>query len=211
MASNIQAVRRQIDILKTAVLSPDAFRKMHADIAKKAISDLEAEQGRYPRETVVDGRRGASEETVKAYGVIQYEISAINDVVDDVYDALAALSPIKNPNKKRGHPSRWYLEHIWVFVNGQKIDGDGAGLDIGLTDSVVFVDVAPYARKIEFGLSKKYAPNGVFEVTARKMARKWSNVCKITFDYRGVSNPPAYKNFTPRGALKYPSIEIGQW
>lgn len=211
MGSNIQAVRRQIDILKAATLSPEAFRKMHADVARKAIADLEGQQGRYPRETVVDGRRGATEEAVKAYGVIQYEISALNDVVDDVYGELAALAPIKNPGKKRGHPSRWYLEHIWVFVNGRRIEGDGAGESIGGSDTVVFVDVAPYARKIEYGLSKKYAPNGVFEVTARKMARKWSSVCKIAFDYRGVNNPPVYKNFTPKGALKYPSIEIGPW
>ncbi|WP_109150730.1 hypothetical protein [Azospirillum sp. TSO5] len=188
MASNIDVVRRQLQLLKSD-LSPQEFVKMHAATARAARAELEAEQGKYPTTVVVDGHRGASEDTVQYGGVIQYEFHPAGDVIDATYAALMEAAPVKTGN---------YAKHIWMYVNRVRRDAatEGATVDIMPGDEVVFIDTVPYARKIEGwrgrrsqsrpGLSAQ-APNGVFEITARALKARFGNYpVKIDFDYRGV-------------------------
>ncbi len=193
MASNINVVRRQLQLLKDATLSPEAFRKMHAQAARSARTDLESAQGRYPTTVVVDGRKGAQEESVRFGGVIEYEIHPSGDVIDATYAALLEAAPMKTGN---------YARHIWMYVNGARRDAkaEGATVDLMPGDDVVFVDAVPYARKIEGGIQSRagartrrraglsaQAPNGVFEITAREMKRRFANwPVEIGFDYRAI-------------------------
>ncbi len=191
MGSNIDVVRRQIQLLKDATASPQAFAKMHAETAKREVKRLESEQGIYPRQTIVDGRRGAIEEQVKPGGVIEYHINPVGDVLDATYAALLEAAPVKTGN---------YAKHIWMYVNGVRRDAATEGADVALKpgDEVVFIDTVPYARKIEGGILRRagantkrraglsaQAPNGVFEITARAMKQRFGNYpVKIDFDYR---------------------------
>ncbi|QCG93960.1 hypothetical protein E6C67_08405 [Azospirillum sp. TSA2s] len=189
MASNINVVRRQIELLKTSTLSPQAFVKMHAATARSERGKLEAEQGKYPTTVVVDGRQGASEDSVRYGGVIEYEFHPAGDVIDATYAALMEAAPVKTGS---------YAKHILMYVNRVRRDAtaEGATVDIKAGDEVVFIDTVPYARKIEGwrgrrnqsrpGLSAQ-APNGVFEITARAMKARFGNYpVKIDFDYRAV-------------------------
>lgn len=192
MASNIDVVRKQIQLLKND-LSPQAFVKMHAATARSARAELEADQGRYPTTVVVDGQKGASEDSVKYGGVIQYEFHPAGDVIDAAYEELLQAAPVKTGN---------YAKHIWMYVNGKRRDAatEGATIDLMPGDEVIFIDGVPYARKIEGGIKSRagertqrrpglsaQAPNGVFEVTAKELKRRFGNYpVAIDFDYRAL-------------------------
>jgi len=47
----------------------------------------------------------------------------------------------------------------------------------------VFLNIQPYARKIERGQSSQ-APDGVYQAVATLAQRRFGNVAKITFSYR---------------------------
>ncbi|WP_431861377.1 hypothetical protein [Azospirillum sp.] len=202
MGSNITQVRQQFIQLKRDLTDPAAFVKMHAETAKKAIADLEAKQGAYPKQTIVDGRRGAAEEQVKPGGVIEYHINPVAEAIDAIYEELVKRSPVGPA--KGGH----YRDDHQMFVNGIPFNAEEAGRKIEVFPSgteVVFINTRPYARKIEGGFRligsfgrtaddrtpglSVQAPNGVYEVTAREMKRRFANYpMEITFEYRAVMN-----------------------
>jgi hypothetical protein len=191
MGVNISAVRQQITLVKQATTSPEAFAKLHAQVAREARAEVEARQGRYPTMTVVDGRQGAAEEQVKPFGVIEYHFNPAGDVIDATYQALLERAPVKTGR---------YRDNIWMFVNGVRRDADAEGqlVQIAAGDEVVFIDTVPYARKIEGGFKSvakqtsrpglsAQAPNGVFEITAKEMKRRFGNYpVDIAFEYRAV-------------------------
>jgi hypothetical protein len=107
-------------------------------------------------------------------------------VLDEIYRALLGHSPFGPA--EHGH----YQDDHWIYVNGQRRDAHGEGMfiDIPRGAEVVFVNARPYARKIEGTPGRPaisaQAPSGVYEITAIAMARKYGNICKIEYDYRGV-------------------------
>jgi hypothetical protein len=67
-----------------------------------------------------------------------------------------------------------------------KIDGEAADFNASIPpdfDEIVFVNVTPYARKIEKGLSDQ-APDGVYEAVAALAARRFGNIVKVRFSFR---------------------------
>lgn len=207
MPLRIDSVAKQIKLVKDRTISPEAFRRYHAEAAQEAIADLERDQGQYPRITIVDGRRGASEEMVKAFGVISYQINPVGDVIDEVFAKLVERSPVGPA--KGGH----YRDDHHMYVNGRKRDAEAEGADIAIApgDEIVFLNARPYARKIEGGLKRtlldetgprggrRYkterrpglsaqAPDGVYEITAREMRTRFHNYpVEIGFEYRALS------------------------
>ncbi|MFC5353555.1 hypothetical protein [Azospirillum himalayense] len=194
-ATPIANFRQQIALVKQATISPEAFRKIHAETAMKAIADLEARQGVYPRTTVVDGRRDADEGSVRYGGVIEYDISPIGDVLDAIFEELLRASPV-GPGKD-GH----YKDAHHLYIDGvrHEVGQGGQPIEVQPGQTAIFLNSKPYARKIEGGIKSRagekterrpglsaQAPNGVYEITARAMKRRFSNYpVKISFDYRG--------------------------
>ena len=209
VGANISVVRQQIALAKQATTSPEAFAKLHAEVAREARAELEARQGIYPTMTVVDGRQGATEEQVKPFGVIEYRFNPAGDVIDATYAALLERAPVKTGR---------YRDNIWMFVNGVRRDAttEGKLVQIAEGDEVVFIDAVPYARKIEGGLASKVkssrrpglsaqAPNGVFEITAREMARRYGNYpVDIVFEYRALLDGAAATAAPAKAALRGP-------
>lgn len=87
MAPRPKSFEAVIDLARDD-LTGDAFRAWHASVARRGLAEFLGGTDTRRVDTFVDGRRGASEDTVKLYGVIRYEFSRAAAVVRQVLDWL---------------------------------------------------------------------------------------------------------------------------
>lgn len=80
---------RIIDLARGDLESPD-FQRWHAEVARKLLAEALAGRPGTVVRTTVDGRVGASEDTVKLFGTIRYDFSALGNAVQEVLDWLIA-------------------------------------------------------------------------------------------------------------------------
>lgn len=158
----------------------------------------------------VDGSLGKPLEQAQQFTLTQFDI--VEHVIDEIIATLIRNSPF-GP-EKGGH----YRDDHWLFVNGARRDARTAGaVQIKAGDIVTVVNVRPYAAKLERGRRRPgtserrpglsvQAPNGIYEVSAQELRRRFRNIVNIRFTYRSVSGLPV----PPRGgrASRYPCLEI---
>jgi hypothetical protein len=129
--------------------------------------------GREADKTVyVDGRKGAPLTSVKPDGMVIAEWELFNDVLAYIGEQLVLNSPVLT--------GRYQDSHV-LYCDG--VEHDILSKRIPLADEYAFVNLQPYARKIERGLSDQ-APDGVYEAVAVLARRRFGNVAKISFSYR---------------------------
>jgi len=150
-----------------------------AEIAHDDIEDakrLNAQAiGRAPKITIsVDGKEGAPLESVKPGGEIIADFAVESQVLLWIYQNLVRASPI-GPDVG-GH---YYQQHL-LYADGQQVDPGGT---IPEAEEYIFVNVMPYAGKIERGSSPK-SPNGVYQVVAVLAQRQFRDVATVIFGYR---------------------------
>lgn len=147
--------------------------------------------GRDPAYTVtVDGALGAPLTSVKPDGgVIIAEFEIVHDSLLWIMQQLQRHSPIL----------------YGVYVNSHELFADGNHVPNPATappaKEYVFLNVRPYARKIERGLSPK-APNGVYRGVAALASGKYGNSARISFSYRsavGFASLSGWANRTKLG------------
>lgn len=88
--SNPREFNRIIELANADLKAPE-FQKWHAEVARKLLAETLAERNPKPEvRTTVDGRVGASEDSVKLYGVITYDFLNLGTAVQEVIDWLVA-------------------------------------------------------------------------------------------------------------------------
>jgi len=169
-----------------------------------------------PIERFVDGQPNKPLSQVNPAGFTLTRFELLTNVVDEAIKALVLASPVGPA--KGGH----YRDDHWLFVNGQRRDFgiEGSTVILAANDNVIIVNLRPYSRKIEGGARERFrgrmtnrrpglsvqAPNGVYEITARDLQRRFGNVASIRFAYRGLVGAPS-----PAGRARqdrYPALEI---
>lgn len=175
VVAKVETISRDIEAIVRDDLSPAAQSKAFARLARmqrdEAIVHNEAVLGReVTYETAVNGRLGASEDTVTLPGVISYEFEVGTNIVAEVVALLKQHAPVRSGR---------YQKSISVFADGIEVDEDAVPPAF---EEVIILSMVAYARKIERGRSKQ-APNGVFQVAAEMMNRKYSRVAQIKFSY----------------------------
>lgn len=174
-------------VTKTSLISSLSETQQRAIAAKLAAEDIEwAKQtnrsllGRVPPYvTTVDGRRGASLDTVNPNGgQVITEFELIGDLLVWVMATLIERSPETSGEYKRGHT---------LFADGQEIDPT---TDPPAADEFVFLNVVPYARRLEVGKTQSgrdfliQVPNRIYERTARDAKARFGNVASIKSVFR---------------------------
>lgn len=177
------AVRMKIDpiskediLFLTADLSPGERSRTLAAAARENLRQAQETNRSVlgmipPHETFVDGRAGASEDSVRPDGEIVYEFELMNEMFEWIGQLLVENSPFLTGR---------YQDSFVFTVDGDVVD-PGAPLPEG--EEFVFTNVQPYARKVERGLSNQ-APDGVFQVVAAMASSRFGNLAKIRFSYR---------------------------
>jgi len=103
--------------------------------------------------------------------VIVAEFKLVDNVIMWIHNQLETHSPVKSGRYKRSHA---------LFADNKQIE---AVPPIPIADEYVFVNLVPYARKIERGESA-HAPNGVYEAVAHLAQQQFRDIARITFSYR---------------------------
>ena len=171
-----ESISRDLDAIVRDDLSPQAQSKAFAKLARlqrdEAIAHNEATLGRaVSYEVAVNGRVGVSEDSVTVPGVIAYEFDVGVSIIAEIIALLRTHAPVKTGR---------FQGSIRTFVDG--VEASDPELVPPAFEEVVILSTVAYARKIERGRSKQ-APNGVFQVTAEMMNRKYSRVASIKFSY----------------------------
>lgn len=177
--TRIEAIDRDIAVFLDEDLSPEAQGRLFAEAAREARDEaLRTNRAALGRETAyttfVDGRVGASEDAAKLPGTIAYEFDVGTDMLAEIGDLLVKASPARSGR---------YARSFKIFVDGAE-KPTGAPLPED-AEEVLFLNVQPYARKIERGQSDQ-APDGVFQAVAAIAMSRFGNFASVKFTYRSL-------------------------
>jgi hypothetical protein len=184
LRTKVEPIDRDIELIFAQDLSPQARSAKLAEFAKESLVQAEQQNERVlghvpPHETFVDGSPGRSVDAVAPDGTIVFEFELLADLFAWVHDQLVTHSPVLSGRYSKSH--LFYADGAEVDITGQ----------IPPASEYVFVNVQPYARKIERGQSPA-APEGVYEAVAALARQRFGNVARIRFGYRvpvGGSTP----------------------
>lgn len=129
--------------------------------------------------TFVDRVKTRDTRRVKFAGQIQAFDNAIADmgfIVGQVLGRLTAASPIGPAKKELEH----YINMHFVLINGTEWQ---PGQEISPGDEIVFINVQPYAKRIEEGWSSQ-AAGGVYRPTARWAKSTFGSAWHVKYTLR---------------------------
>jgi hypothetical protein len=169
-------VRRDVMFSGNGVFSAETRARTFADMAAASIVEIDRANdealGRdVPYRTFVDGRETRNLHAAKTTSeiVARWELAA--GVVAYIDDLLTHAGPMLTGAYRKAHV---------IYADGVEIDVPDKA--IGARE-VMFLALAPYARKIERG-KKGYAPGHVYEAVAAMAKARFSNVALIRFTYQ---------------------------
>ncbi|MDF2809320.1 MAG: hypothetical protein K0S56_351 [Microvirga sp.] len=196
VTTRIEPIERSIMLAIREGEPPAERGKRLAGYARQALAEAQEINRRAtglvpPHETYVDGRLGAPLESVKPDGVIVFEFDLLNDLFEWVGEMLVKHSPVLTGRYQDSHA---------FYADGVEI---APGAEVPPAEEYVFLNLQPYARKIERGLSKQ-APDGVYEAVTVLARRRFNNVASIRFTYRSplLGYVPGAANRAERRAMR---------
>ena len=162
----------QVIRLNMAAVKGD-IQKRHAAIARAGLAAHLAGLEHKPTVvTFVDGRRDASEDSVKPFGVIRYEFRQMADIAVWALERCRELSPVK---------SGAYRESWFVMVGGKEVDPAA----VAAVDEITITNDRPYHRKLEVTVNSQRlhggkktirVPAGIVEAVRQEILRKYPGV-----------------------------------
>lgn len=192
MSFKFEPINRDIQLFLDD-LSPRQRSMRFAEMAAEQIADANKVNARAlgtvpPYTTSVDGTVGAPLASVRPDGVIFTEWELLLDVLAYIGRNLIQFSPVKT--------GRYQKSHV-LLADGVPLNLDTPSLTPQtIAEEYIFINVVPYARKIERGLSQQ-APDGVYQAVANMARRKFSKVARITFSYRTFGGTGARSERNP--------------
>lgn len=162
-----------------AKLRDQTIPRLTADLARRKAAELEPREGK-PYRVLVDGRPGASLDSVRFGGNIRFEFFDLGPALDEIWERLVRGSPI---GPEQGQP-HYYQVH-WLIVDSVWVEvPDGAErLPVRAQSVCQFVNARPYARRLEFGWSMQ-TPDGIYELVALWAQRQFP---MLDIDFRFVT------------------------
>lgn len=141
-------------------------------IGERTRVERESYNGKPPaRTTTVDGRKGASEFSVKPEGGrIEYEWQALTPVLEWLLDALFRASPL-GPTEG-GH----YREDHELWADGRPASPSSIPAN---WSELVVMNSRPYARRLE----QRYS---IYQTTARFASQRFGRLARFRFAYRST-------------------------
>lgn len=201
MGFRVQALEQNLQLVLSNVSGPAAAQRL-ADFAREKLLDaISSGQGSSSFTRYVNGREGASEESVKLPGPILYKFSWLDEVAEFALEFLRARSPLGPA--ERGH----YRDSHQAMVGGRVVassDDPGSirSVEIPAGAEIVIVSDKPYARKIEVGAMRMRVPPRVYEDARQSVLRHYRQIVRV--DLRFVTRSDGYtlKGGAPKRAAK---------
>lgn len=193
---------RQASVQMRSRLTGEERRKELATLAKEAVSQVtmmnRAAIGYdVGRKIIVDGREGASIDSVKIGGTVVALFAVHEAAVDFAWETLAGLSPV---DMRPDADDIVFRDRHLMLVNGVEVGPPPVKIEPD--DVVTFVNLLPYARRLEKGWSKKQAPDGVYEVASAIIRARFGKLVTVKFGYGSFLGATATRD------NRYPFIEL---
>jgi hypothetical protein len=186
----VEPIDRDVRLIIDETLSPAARSKMFAADALAFIQEGDEINRRVlgrvpPRKVYVDGREGAPLDSVRPDGVIVAEWEILSDLIVWIGEQLVANSPRLS--------GRYAASHV-LFADGEEVP---IGEEVPAADEYVFLNIQPYARKIEGDGTRspesRQAPEGVYRLVAalaqREARFRGAGNVRVTFSFRTAVGP----------------------
>lgn len=199
--------------LSLSQFSPEVARQKHIAIARAGLAKFLAAQTVRPMVTIeVDGHRASSEEEVRPFGVINYRLTRLREVVAFALAEARRLSPVRTGR----YQGSWFL-----LMDRAEIPLEG----VPESGTVMLTNDRPYARKIHVGAKGFEIHRGIVEKVRQSVLRKYGAIIEadllfITLQggwrlkkglrkiHRG-RRYGAIRNDAPAGAeLTYPTLQL---
>ncbi len=191
--TRISPVFRELELKLSAHMSDRRRSERLAAFALEKITEAKVANGRNGEPArhrqIVDGREGAALISVKPDGVIVARFDLLHEVLDWIGNALIQESPVLSGKYAKSHV---------LYVDGEPYAGGGP---IPTGELYTFVNIQPYARKIDRGFSDK-APEGVYEAVAGVANKKFGNVAKVTFGWHPLIGAAPLEAWAAKTSLK---------
>ncbi|WP_424813565.1 hypothetical protein [Roseococcus sp. YIM B11640] len=190
--------------LSIAKAQPPEVQKLHARIARQGLAEHLARRSDKPRvTTIVDGRRGASENSVRPYGVIRYEFDNLRDAAIFAKEQLEELSP-----KLTGHyAGRWFF-----MVDGSEVLADAIPPTARM---IIVTNDEPYSRRLVVGkradgrpFSLQNPPPGFLVLARRAVLARFGNSVEVGMPFILLNEKPAATPRARREQMTYPSLAL---
>jgi hypothetical protein len=156
----------------------------------------------------VDGRTGASIDSVRPRGVIVIDFELVTELLAWIARALWERSPVGSGRYRNSHT---------LYADGRPIGTlSGGALPGNLPDAreFAFSNVQPYAHKIEIGRTEsgrafviQVAPRA-YERTAADAAARFPGLGRVTFAERAVIAGVLARPRKRPGETSYPTIVV---
>lgn len=175
----VQPLRLDLKLTFDKLMGPEARSKLLADFARERrdealVTNAKATGSPPEYDTIVDGVSGAPLTRVMPDGTIAFSFHLMGEALTWIDQQLIEASP-----KLTG---RYSKSHV-LFADGTECDP----ADPPQASQYVFLNVQPYARKIEKGLSRQ-APEGVYEAVAALAQQRFGLLAKFRFTYRAPTD-----------------------
>jgi hypothetical protein len=169
-------ISRELELMIERDLGPKARSAMLAAFAAEGIEDAKQQNKRAigrvpPYKVFVDNQEGKPLTDVRPDGVIRAEFQLVFEALAWIMQQLQMHSPVLTGRYASTHE---------LFADGVDVGNPNAAPP---AEEYVFLNIQPYARKIERGLSRQ-APDGVYQAVATLAQRRFGNVANIKFSYR---------------------------
>jgi hypothetical protein len=180
LAARVQPFERDLQLLLDDLVSPEQRSAALAEFAREEIDKAKAINARAlgqvpPLKIFVDGHEGAPLTSVRPTGIIVADFQLVNELLEWIDLQLLLHSPMKTGRYMRSH--RLFADGLQVQIEGR------IPANVPAANEYVFINIVPYARKIERGSSTQ-APEGVYQVVAVLAQRRFGNLARISFSYR---------------------------
>lgn len=184
----------------------EQYRQHHIAIARKARADVEQRQGSLPCLTVVDGRRGVDETSVKPGGNITYLFDPVSSAVVWTLAYLRAFSPVDQSPKA---DDRVFKDSFALLAAGLEIPASELPSQPFGTTITIINRRFGYSRLLEHGWSLQ-APNGVMQVVAKAASSTWRRLVAVNYTWIAVEEDMTdnRKRDRVRKNYRYPVIEL---
>ncbi len=183
--------------------SPEVQR-LHARIAREGLAKHLAGRSDKPNVTrIVDGRIGASEDSVKPFGVIRYEFDNLRAA------AIFAMAQIQDhaPELEGIYKRQWFF-----MVDGAEVAPETIPAD---AREITITNDEPYSRRLVVGrradgrpFSLKNPPPGFLEIARNAVRGKFGNsvAARVQFIFLNGLVPSTAK--ARREQMTYPSLVL---
>ena len=203
----------QVIHLSLERFSPEVARKKHIEIARAGLAKFLASQSVRPMVHIeVDGHPATSEEQVKPFGIINYRLTRMKEIVAFALAEARRISPVKTGR----YQGSWFA----------LMDGSEIPLESVPTSGIVQItNDQPYARKIHVGARGFEVHRGIVERVRQRVQQKYGAVvdAQILFitlqggwrlrkGLRKIHQGRRYggiRNDAPAGAeITYPTLQL---